>query len=70
MDRNDNYVLQKHHLYLRKCIGWLWKIEIRILHARGIHKKPGNAVPTSDIVDFKWKAIKTDKEVQYSKIKG
>jgi hypothetical protein len=57
MDKND-YILQKHHLYLRKCMGWFWKVEMRILHASGIHKKQVNAVPTSDIVDFKLKASK------------
>jgi hypothetical protein len=31
---------------------------MRILHASGIHKKQVNAVPTSDIVDFKLKASK------------
>ena len=44
-----------------------WK---KIFHANGDQKKAGVAIPISDKIDFKIKAVKRDKEGYYIMIKG
>ena len=44
-----------------------WK---KILHANGNQKKPGVAILISDKIDFKIKAVTSDKEGHYIMIKG
>ena len=62
--------LQETHLrakdtYRLKVRGWE-----KIFHANGQDRKAGVAILTSDKIDFKTKAIKTDKEGHYLLIKG
>ena len=44
-----------------------WK---KIFHANGDQKKAGVAIPITDKIDFKIKAVKRDKEGYYIMIKG
>ena len=41
----------------------------KIFHANGDQKKAGAAILISDIIDFKIKAVKRDKEGHYTMIK-
>ena len=44
-----------------------WK---KIFHTNGDQKKAGVAIPISDKIDFKTKAVKRDKKGHYIMIKG
>ena len=62
--------LQETHLktrdtYRMKVKGWK-----KIFHANRDQKKAGVAIPISDKIDFKIKAVKSDKEGQYIMITG
>ena len=71
IQKQDPYIccLQETHLkttdtYRLKVKGWK-----KILHATGDPKKAGVAILISDKIDFKTKAVKTDKEGHYIMIK-
>ena len=62
--------LQETHLRAKdtyKLKGKGWK---KIFHANGKDRKAGVAILISDIIDFKTKVIKKDKEGLYLMIKG
>ena len=64
------YCLQETHLktgdtYRLKAKGWK-----KIFHANRDQKKAGLAIPISDKINFKTKAVKRDKEGNYIMIKG
>ena len=70
--KQDPYIccLQETHLktrdtYRRKVKGWK-----KIFHSNRDQKKAGVAILISDKIDFKTKAVKTDKEGHYITIKG
>ena len=60
--RNSLSVKDTHRLKVR---GWK-----KIFHVYGNNKKAGVAILTSDKIDFKTKAIKTDKKGHYTMVKG
>ena len=72
IQKQEPYIccLQETHLetgdtYRLKVKGWE-----KIFHANGDQKKAGVAILISDKIDFKTKAVKRDKDGQYTKIKG
>ena len=72
IQKQDPYIccLQETHLktrgtYRLKMKGWK-----KIFHADRDQKKSGVAIIISDKIDFKTKAVKTDKEGHYITIKG
>ena len=50
-------------------INWEWGDGKKIFHANGQDRKAGVAIPISDKIDFKMKALKEDKERHYLMIK-
>ena len=72
IQKQDPYIccLQETHLktkdtYRLKVKGWK-----KIFHANRDQKKAGVAIPISDKIDFKTKAVTRDKEGHYIMIKG
>ena len=72
IQKEDPYIscLQETHLksedtYRLKVKGWS-----KIFHANRDQKKAGIAIPISEILDFKTKAVERDKEGHYVMIKG
>ena len=57
--------LKTRDTYRLKVKGWS-----KIFHANRDQKKAGIAIPISEILDFKTKAVERDKEGHYVMIKG
>ena len=69
IQKQDPYIccLQETHLKRPRLKVKGWK---KIFHANRDQKKAGVAILISDIIDFKTKAVKRDKEGHYITIKG
>ena len=72
IQKQDPYIccLQETHLKTRNTYGLKVKGWKKIFHANRVQKKAGVAIPISDKIDFKTKAVKRDKVGHYIMIKG
>ena len=72
IQKQDPYIccLQETHLETRDTYRLKAKDWKKIFHANKDQKKAGVAILISDKIDFKTKAVKRDKDGQYTKIKG
>ena len=64
IQKQNSYICSRRNHRLQ-VLGWT-----RIFHANRNQKKAGVAILISDKVDFKTKAVKTEKEAHYIMIKG
>ena len=71
IQKQDPYIccLQETHLKTTDTCRLKVKGQKKIFHTNGDQKKAGVAILTSDKIDFKTKALKTDKDGHYIKIK-